>query len=182
MRLFVALELPDSVRAELARWRLPVLQRYSELRAVRDEALHVTLCFLGAQPVAAVPEIAAACRAACAGAGPASLALGPALWLPRRRPRVLAVQLMDGAGALGAIQARLAGRLAGGGWYHPEQRAFLPHVTVARVRSGGRVRAAALEAAAPLEFAGDAVTLYRSQLGAGGSRYSPLAQVRLGTG
>ena len=63
-------------------------------------------------------------------------AVGAALGLPPRRPRVLAVVLRDSNRALGPIQAALSGRLASLGAYRPERRPFLPHVTVARVRPG----------------------------------------------
>jgi len=188
-RLFVALDLPAPVRETLLRWRAPLLAASPDaLRPVPAEALHVTLCFLGSRPLAAVDAIAAAVLAACraaagggdAGALPGALALGAPLWLPRRRPHALAVAVDDGDGALGALQRTLALALAGGGWLRAEQRPFLPHVTVARVRRGGDPRALArrpLDGPPAAPFTGAAVTLYRSRLGGGGARYEALARV-----
>ena len=209
-RLFVALDLPAPVRETLLRWRAPLLTASPDaLRPVPAEALHVTLCFLGSRPLAAVDAIAAAvlaaCRAAAGGSGaaaggvdataggsraaagggdagalPGALALGAPLWLPRRRPHALAVAVDDGDGALGALQRTLALALAGGGWLRAEQRPFLPHVTVARVRRGGDPRALArrpLDGPPAAPFTGAAVTLYRSRLGGGGARYEALARV-----
>jgi 2'-5' RNA ligase len=157
-----------------------------QLRAVAPEALHVTLCFLGAQPLEAAAAIGTAVVAAATAAGRAhGLALGAPLWLPRRRPNVLAVTIADGAGELGALQAAVADALVAGGWFTPERRPLLPHVTVARVRGGSRgldARAVArreLPAPPALAFHGAAVTLYRSHLGRGGSRYEALARARL---
>lgn len=178
VRLFVALDLPQGARAELARWRAPLLTRAGDrLRPVAPDALHVTLCFLGGQPEEAVGAIGAAVEAAVGDGGlpvPA-LALAAPRWLPRRRPRVLAVELDDGAGALGALQGRVADALVAGGWHAPERRPFLPHVTVARVR--GDV-ALPLDVPPPAHrFAGAAVVLYRSRTDPRGARYEPLVRV-----
>ncbi len=178
-RLFVALELPAGAREALERWRVTVVPVESGLRAVETQDLHVTLCFLGATAPAAAPAILEACAAAAHGPA-ADLALGMARWLPRRSPRVLAVELADGQGRLGAVQRELSGRLAAGGWYRPERRPFLAHVTVARVRRGARVDPRLAAAPESLAFRGERVTLYRSALTREGARYERLGTVVLG--
>jgi 2'-5' RNA ligase len=180
VRLFVALELPDDVRDVLQRWRSRALSDMQGLRAVDAENLHVTLCFLGSCEAAEIDSIGAACAGAVAGREPCSLALGGALWLPPRRPRVVAVDLDDHGSALASVQASLSDALAAGGWYRPESRPFLAHVTVARVGSGARVRAGELPALDPVAFAGSTVTLYRSRPSPRGARYEPLRRIDLG--
>jgi 2'-5' RNA ligase len=124
-----------------------------------------------------VELIAAACRAV-AGSGPARLALGGALWLPRRRPGVLAVGLEDLGGALAHTQAALSAGLADAGVYRPESRPFLAHVTVARVRHRERLRGRELAPPPPsLTFEADTITLYRSDLTPAGASYEALATV-----
>lgn len=179
LRLFVALSLGKSAREELARWRDAVVGASDALRAVGDADLHVTLCFLGSHPPASVAGIVAALAAARTSRGPA-LALGEPLWLPRRAPRLLAVSLQDSGGGLAAVQSVLSEALAAGGWYRPEARPFLPHVTLARVRRGARVRAVGLQAPVPVAFTGRRVTLFASVLGRSGARYEPLGAVCLG--
>ncbi|MDW5595391.1 RNA 2',3'-cyclic phosphodiesterase [Conexibacter stalactiti] len=196
IRLFAALDLPEEVRGALVRWRAPLLAAEPRLlRPVASDALHVTLCFLGQVDAAEAGAIGAAVVASAGGDAPGGLAgepgpvpglaLADALWLPRRAARVLAVELVDAGGALARLQARVAGALTAGGWFEPEARPFLPHVTVARVRARGNERAARELAAAPLPgvpslaFDGAAVTLYRSHLGGGGARYEPLARADL---
>jgi 2'-5' RNA ligase len=139
----------------------------------------VTLCFLGSQPAGEEKRIAAACETALGAACRAELHIDAGLWLPPRRPRVLAIRLDDPGGALARIQARVASALADGGWYTPERRPFLPHVTVARVPARARVRAVDLPELQPLRFAASAVTLYRSHLRRSGARYEPLARMLL---
>jgi 2'-5' RNA ligase len=47
MRLFVALDLPTDVRGRLAQWRDALIAGRADLRPVAEQALHVTLAFLG---------------------------------------------------------------------------------------------------------------------------------------
>lgn len=176
-RLFTALELPDPVTAALDAWGGAELRAVDGLRRVAPAALHVTLCFLGSRPMAEIPAIADACSVLAGQASP-DLTLAAALWLPRRRPRVLAVGVDDRDGTLGRLQAQLAGVLSRGGWYEPESRRFMAHVTVGRFgRPGGRE--IALADPPSLRFHGPSVALLRSWPERGGSRYERLAAVAL---
>ncbi len=164
-RLFVALDLPREAVAALIAWRDPVLCEHVALRAVRRDSLHVTLCFLGWLAETAIAPLSTLVAATASGAAVPGLALAEPLWLPRRRPRALAIGLADREGALARLQRSLAERLAEDGWHEPEGRPYLPHVTVARVRGDGpALRRVALPAVPELSFAGAAVTLYRSLL------------------
>jgi 2'-5' RNA ligase len=191
VRLFVALDLPEGVRETIVAWGRRVLGEAPAVRLLAPESLHVTLCFLGSQPASQVDRIAAVCGLAAAFPAP-RLSLARAVWLPRRRPRVLAVELEDRLGTLGELQSALSDRLSAAGWYQAERRRFLPHVTIARVaRSAPPLAAPPLAApplAAPLaalsdppraDFAGPRVTLYRSRLQPGGARYEALGSVAL---
>lgn len=181
-RLFVALDLPGAVVEALVAWREPVVCERADLRAVAPESLHVTLCFLGARREDAIGPLAEIVSGSVNGTGGvAGLALREPLWLPQRRPRVLAVALEDRHGQLGALQDRVVSRLAADGWHAPETRPYLPHVTVARVRRGQAPPRSsdALPAVPALAFDGAALTLYRSHLHPSGARYEPLSVNRL---
>jgi len=178
-RLFAALDLPAAVRGPLAAWAAGAAGADPALRAVGEEALHVTLCFLGSRRVEEVERIGGLVVAHVAPVG--ELALGEALWLPRRRPHVLGVELADPTGALTALQAAVAATLAAEAGYEPDHRRFLPHVTVARVRHRARPRVSELPPPpAAGAFAGEALTLYRSHLGGGPARYEAVSSVPLG--
>ena len=176
-RLFVALEVPPDVREELVRWREPVLRHVDGLRSVAADALHVTLCFLGWREVEEIEPIGDACEMAVGGSPRPALALGEPVWLPRRRPRVLGVRVDDCEGALAAIQGAVSTALSAGGWYEPETRPFLAHVTLARAVGRANLKAVELPPPAAPAFVGQAVTLYRSRLERGGARYSALRTV-----
>jgi RNA 2',3'-cyclic 3'-phosphodiesterase len=176
-RLFVALDLPAEVRDGLAAWGREQTRGREGLRLVDAAMLHVTLCFLGWCDEGEAEAIGAAV-AACAAPVP-DLALGEAAWLPPRRPRVLAVDLEDGSGAVGDLQRRVSDALVATAGYEPERRAYRPHVTVARVRGGARLRAFELDAPTRNSFRGAALTLYSSTLRREGALYTPLARVGL---
>ncbi len=179
VRLFVALRLPQEVRDLLISWRGGVDVAASDLRPVPPQALHVTLCFLGSRAADEVESIARACGL-LSGSAPVPLAVDEPVWLPPRRPRVLAVRLADGTGALSQAQARLERSLVAGGWYEPEPRPFLAHVTVARAVRGARLRNVDLPAVPELTFVGRRITLFRSRMSRSGARYEALSTVELG--
>jgi 2'-5' RNA ligase len=177
LRLFVAADLPAPVRTELARFRDAADP--AVWRPVGDEALHITLAFLGHRPEGDA-DLAAAAIDAAAGPVP-RLALGGALLLPPRRARVLCAEVHDPGGELAALQQRVSNGLEAAEIYTPERRAFRAHATVARLRSGARPPRRLPDGLTPepLEFGAEAVTLYRSHLGRGGARYEPLHRVAL---
>jgi 2'-5' RNA ligase len=178
VRLFAALDLPPSIRHELATWARSAVGSDDRLRLVREESLHATLVFLGERPD---PEPAAAALMAALEPPPAAPPLrvdGP-LWLSPRRPHVLTVGLDDPSGGLARIHAAVLDALVREAGHEAEGRAFRPHVTVARVR--GRLRPFELPAPPSLEFHPPAVTLYRSVLGRGPAKYEIVASVSLST-
>jgi RNA 2',3'-cyclic 3'-phosphodiesterase len=187
VRLFVALDLPDVLRGHLLGWSAHALSDIPGVRLQRPEAMHVTLCFLGDQPIGEVEAIAGAMRAAVgrmrgAGARRSAIRLTPgaAIWLPARRPRVAAVEMADAAGELPALQADVSAALVDGGWYEPEHRTFRAHVTVARIGRNGPRQPPELPVSPPVVSATvGSVSLYRSHTGPSGARYEAEATVEL---
>ncbi len=143
--------------------------------------LHMTLAFLGwtdPERVAAVWKAASAVLAE----GPAPPRLAPAglVPVPRRRPRLVALELSDDGGRAATLQRAIADALAAADLQEPERRPFWPHVTLARLRKGARWRA--LEDGLALgPFDAAAVTLYRSHLSPSGARYEALHHLPFGS-
>ncbi len=178
-RLFVALELPAVVRTALHQWRSERLAGVPGLRLTAPEALHLTLCFLGSKLVGEIAGIAQACSSVAVECSRPVLGLGEPVWLPRRRPRLVAIGLEDGPGALASLQSSVAAALEAGGWYEPEQRPFRPHVTVARAAANARLSPVALPAPIPISFVGSEVAVMRSRTRPKGAEYERLASVSL---
>jgi RNA 2',3'-cyclic 3'-phosphodiesterase len=183
-RLFVALDLPERVRAGVEAWGAKALADPA-LRRVAPGSLHVTLVFLGHRPCEEVEAIAAAMEAS-AGPAPTVELLDPVPRPARDRARLFALPARS-AGAE-ALQADLQAALVEARLYEPEKRPFWPHVTLARVRPEGRgsrrprpvARALpSLPGSLTRPFRGVRMTLYRSELQPQGARYVPLAQVKL---
>jgi len=178
-RLFVALELPEEVRAALATFGRTAAADDFALRAVGERGMHLTLAFPGHRALDEVEPTAAAVAALSAPAP--RLELGEALWLAPRRPHVLTVAVIDPDGALAALHAEVLARLAEAlhAWT-PETRPLRPHITVARVRRGAQPRRTGLPAAPAAAWTAAALVLFRSHLGGGTARHEALARVELG--
>jgi 2'-5' RNA ligase len=180
-RLFVAVDLPPAVRAELVRWARAAAASArgsgGHLRLLAPTSLHVTLCFLGSVTMGEIEAIARTVEGVSSETV-GELSLGAPVWLPARRPRALAVELHDDA--QGALHDELARMLVAIGALKPERRRFRPHVTVARMRSGDAPRERGLPATPALAFAPEALVLYRSWLGPTEASYEALVRCSLG--
>jgi 2'-5' RNA ligase len=191
-RLFVALDLPEPVRAELVAWQAQALHDPA-LRVIAPEALHVTLCFLAYRPEREIERIAELVCGIEARTVTMRFAAEPVA-VPRNRPRLFAVDA-ESEGAV-ALEAELSDRLQAERFYKPERRPFWSHVTVARVklerrtpsdrrrrRRGRPMLVEKLPGALPGEllrpFDVSRMTLYRSHLRPTGAEYVSLAALDL---
>lgn len=186
-RLFVALDLPDSVREGIVAWQASELTDEA-LRPVAPQNLHVTLAFLGYTPEKSIGQVAELVHAIDAPAPPIQLQRDPVA-KPKGRPRLFA--LAAASEATVALQAELERELAAARLYKPEKRPFWPHVTVARVaneRRGSKRPARVGRHPGPLPerllepFGAVRATLYVSKLKPQGAEYAPLAQKELPEG
>ena len=186
MRLFIAVPLPDQVRAALGQLQERLAEAQADVKWVEPANLHLTLKFLGDMPEGQVPAIIEALATAARSAARVELGLGALGAFPSMAsPRVVWVGLHEGAQPLAALaqQLELLGRTFG--WPHAE-RPFSPHLTLGRVRSPrGRAQLVhALREAAwrpPSPWPATAVTLYQSVLSSSGPRYTALADAPLGS-
>jgi 2'-5' RNA ligase len=184
VRIFLALDLPEIVRKDIATWGETALADPA-LRRVPAESLHVTLAFLGNRQLDEVERIADAMEEVAEL--PVPLELGGPVGRPARgRPRLIALPVLHRP--VEGLYERLSEILAFERLYEPEKRPFWPHVTVARVRAEGRgsrrpMRVEVPSGPSPTEavggFHGVRISLYRSELQPSGARYVPLAQVQL---
>jgi 2'-5' RNA ligase len=181
VRAFFAWELPEGAKAALGALARELHARPNgdAVRWVRSESYHVTLRFLGNVETALLPELVAAVQKQLEGAQAFEVALGaPHAFPSARQPRVVVVAIEPEA-PLAALAGRIeAGVVAAG--LPAEKRGFRAHLTLGRVRSR---RLPPLEAEPPAPgpdaLAVAEVVLFQSDLGEGGSRYTPLARLPL---
>ena len=183
MRLFTAVELPEAVRAAVAAAAGPLLAPLTGVRATTREHLHVTVRFLGDVEPEALPAVRQALAAAAAGV-PSSRAriLGFGAFPTLRAPRVIWAGVEDPAGTCAALE-RAASAQVGPLGFPPEERAFTPHVTLARIVGprGQRYRRGPAQPLSPPppapfgpEFAVASLTLFRSDLSPRGPAHTAL--------
>ena len=186
-RLFVALDLPDDVRAGLVDWQRTALADPA-LRVVRPEALHMTLVFLGYQAEKEAKAIAKTAFDLDVGAPAVELASEP-VGVPRgKRPRLIA--LAANSEETVGLQKQIEERLVEAGYYEPEKRPFWPHLTVARVKpEAPKSRKPALLRTKPHPlpehmfrfFRPTRLVLFKSHLRRTGAEYESLAELELPT-
>ncbi|MBI4311380.1 MAG: RNA 2',3'-cyclic phosphodiesterase [Chloroflexi bacterium] len=133
-RLFVAVELPASVRDVIGQAIREMQERgVTAVRWVRAEGVHLTLKFLGETPESRLEAIVRAMALAAAGAPPFELHVQGAGAFPNMRsPRVVWLGLHGQVDVLQGLQAGLEEALAGEG-FPKEERAFTPHLTLGRI-------------------------------------------------
>jgi len=188
-RLFVAVEVPAAVREQLAGWArgaaagVHAAGAPRRLRLLDPETLHLTLCFVGSRPVEEIATIGSTLSECAAHVG--ELSVGAPLWLPRARPRSLAIAIHDEGEGLAGLHAAVTDAISQATAWEPERRRFRAHVTVAR--TSGRASAnrrgrdqladgPRLPATPQLRFTAESLTLYRSWLSPAGAAYEVLAR------
>lgn len=174
-RLFVALRPPRAIRALLT----GAMHGIAAARWQCDEQLHLTLRFIGELDRHRAEDVAAALGALHGHVVAARIA-GVGLFERQGRPHMIWAGV-EPAEPLAALHRKVDQCLARVG-IAPETRAFVPHITLARLnRAAGPVAPfLALNgdlASAPFAF--DHVILYESELAHGGSRYHPVARYPL---
>jgi len=178
MRLFVATDIPDEVRAAVAAVVARLRPASRDARWTRIEGLHVTLKFIGEIPEERVGAIVSSLKGVTF-AKPVALSFrGLGFFPDERRPRVLWAGIEAGR-ELAALAAAVETTFIPLG-IPCEGRAFSPHLTLARFdspRGLERLRAS-IDGAGPLEFGSTIAKefhLYQSILKRGGAEYTRVA-------
>lgn len=188
VRLFIAVSIPDHIRAPLDAAVAPLRTSLPQVRWVRPELWHLTLVFLGDRPLAKVEQIRDLVGQASGGITPVTVGIrGIGAFPDMRRPRVLWAGVEPGAEELETLQRAIRAELVSAGLADADDH-FSAHLTLGRVRDGisptarteiGHQWSAVTPPTLPSFEAGE-IQLMRSQLGPGGPRYSSLYSIPLG--
>lgn len=182
LRVFCAVELPEEVREAADAHAARLRRDFPEARASwpRPASLHITLKFLGEVEAARVAVLSRAAGASAEGFGPFELSVEEAgTFPPRGASRVLWLGVRDESGGLARLQRRLEEECEAAG-FPREPRAFKPHLTLARLRAPKDAHALSeahrRSTFGPHAFRVSELVVIRSELGPGGSRYTPLSR------
>jgi RNA 2',3'-cyclic 3'-phosphodiesterase len=173
VRVFVAVEPSEAVRAWVAGTAAQLQSAAPGLRWVAAENAHWTLAFLGDQPDEKLPELREAMREAAKASAPFAISMGGlGAFDSWRRARVVWVGLAAGEDKMGALAGALREALEARG-FPIERREFSAHLTLARAREPKRLEALAEEKlrALPPPMLVSELALMRSFLSPKGARY-----------
>ena len=189
VRSFIAIELPEEVRQRLARLRNELERdEHRFVKWVNPEGVHLTLKFLGNIPATRVKEVARAMEGATQGISPFHLQIsGLGVFPSLTQVRVFWVGVGGEMDKLSRLQQNIDSALGALGFAR-EERSFVPHLTLARIRQGASpadrrsfgalVDSVVLEREYHVEV--ESVNLMRSQLTPVGAVYTRLSVAKLG--
>ena len=134
MRLFLAIELPEDVRAHVVRVREQIRQ-HVKASYTPDQHLHITLKFLGAVDDRQTSALCESLRLIRLDVGEGTRIEAERVeCFPERGPvRIVAVGFGGAVDALGALHRSIEQRCQHLG-FERETRQYRPHVTIARAR------------------------------------------------
>lgn len=184
-RVFCAVELPDAVRARLEKHVAQLRKEVPDAAASwsRVESIHLTLKFFGNVEVKRIEKISEAAARVVKQFSTFQIGVGGTGVFPRpSRPQVLWIGVSDPSGQLSALQEKFEDECAAEG-FAKEDRAYRPHLTIARLRKPEVARSLA-DAHLKMPFETILIDLtelvvFRSELSSKGSRYTPVSKVSL---
>src|SRR5438067_1036872 len=180
MRVFIAVDLPNELRKELADLEDKLKPSTDTVRWVAPESIHITLKFIGEVPDKRADDI----DASLTGLTWKSFAItvrGVGFFPGNRSPRVFWAGME--APTMQNLAEQLDSRMERLG-FDKEKRAFRPHITLARARDS-RIDSSLVTAAAQYaehdfgSFTVDRVFLFKSILKPSGAVYERLKEYLL---
>ncbi len=185
IRTFIAIELPEDVKAAIAAAQRGFIESNLPFKWVKPKSMHLTLKFLGNVFESNIDEIHKVMAQCTAGFSPMAFsAHGFGVFPGFKKPRVLWTGMRGDTRGLVRLASDLEQGLEGLG-FPREKRRYSAHITLGRAK--GRVNAAsvmsAIEKAGEFstpEFQASCVNLYKSDLTPSGAVYTKMAQAILG--
>lgn len=184
-RVFCAVELPQEVRVRLEDHVSRLRKQVGDVAASwsRVENIHLTLKFFGNVELNLIQRISDAAERVAKQFSKFQIGVGETGVFPRpSRPQVLWIGISDPSGQLTALQQKFEHECAAEG-FAKEDRAYRPHLTIARLRKpeGARQLADAHLAMRfePIEIGLKDLVVFRSELSPKGSKYTVISAADL---
>jgi 2'-5' RNA ligase len=184
MRTFIAIEIPDEIKKEMAELQRRLKGSGVDAGWTRPEGIHLTLKFLGEVPESRLPEIMAALADAARDINAFRLDVGGVGTFPNpRSARVVWVGVSGEVEKLARLQTAVEDAMAGLG-FEREKRAFTPHLTLGRIKyiHAREQWVQALESVKDAKLPSievKSVSLMKSELKPSGAVYTEMGRVEL---
>jgi RNA 2',3'-cyclic 3'-phosphodiesterase len=183
VRLFIAIEIPDTLKEALAALQLELKQARASLSWIRPENIHLTIKFLGEVGEDRLDDVVRVTAAAASNSPPAELGLSEIGVFDERRPRVVWAGLKGDLTVVERLRSDLDERLGEAGFAR-ESRPLRPHLTIGRFKAprGARelIALASGYALPDVSFLASEIVVVQSKLHPQGARYTVLSKARLG--
>ncbi|WP_411345520.1 RNA 2',3'-cyclic phosphodiesterase [Paenibacillus sp. WLX1005] len=166
-RVFAAIPLTGEAQRVLAEWSREMQTRYPFRKWTWHEDLHITLQFFGDVDIAQLPKLHEALAAATQQVEPFMLKLGkPDTFGVPERPRVWWIQMQGALDTLRQLQQHVQQECEHLG-FKPEQRAYTPHITIARKYADSTpfVPLPSAQYPSSAQWVADEIVLYHTRLG-----------------
>ena len=183
MRVFLAIAVPDGVKAQLLKAIERLAPAATDVKWSTKDQFHLTLAFLGEVSPAILPHVREAIARVCSGKPAFTChAYGLGFFGSKRNPQTVWAGV-DPVPELETLQENLCAQLKKFGFENKEAD-FRPHITLGRCRESARnhdlIRA--MDADEDIEFGeweATRITLYESRLTPRGPVYRNLGQTNL---
>jgi RNA 2',3'-cyclic 3'-phosphodiesterase len=180
-RVFCAIELPAEVRGRLEDHVRRLRKEAPDVVASwsRVENIHLTLKFFGNVEVKRIQKISEAAERTVREFTAFQIGVGGTGVFPRAsRPQVLWIGVSDSSGQLNALHEKFENKCAAEG-FEKENRAYRPHLTIARLRRPEDMRELAdthmKMQFEPIDVEVKELVVFRSELSPKGSKYTVIS-------
>jgi len=181
-RLFIAIELPQKLRQYFYNIVLSMSNKNHEIRAIVPDNIHLTLKFLGNTNISRISKIARAISSVSVSFPKFSFNTGDrmAAFPGLKSARIIFVPVEEGSEKIIQFYGKLEDSLSKIK-IRREQRKFIPHLTVARIRSMVDLREEInnIDISPQKNIECTHLTLFESVLKRSGSEYKVLEEFKL---
>lgn len=184
-RIFIAFDIPADLRARAAEYALRLRKEFPLCRAswTKPGNLHFTLRFIGEIDTRRIAEVSSAIRSATAIGKPEIQLFGTGVFPTVERARVLWLGAEGDIDSLARLKDEIDNYLEKSG-FRGDREHFTPHLTLARIKSADGCRKLIDKHLASSfrtpPYTVTELVLYESELGPGGSIYTPIEKFSIG--